>query len=101
MLELIEKSLLTAVGAMALGQHKAEELAKELREKLNMSEEEGKNFLNKIQEAVKQNQSKLEEAAQQEVKKACERMGVVTQEEFAALKRKVSQLEKKLKESEA
>lgn len=98
MLEIIEKSILTAVGAMALGQQKAEELSKELRDKLNLSEEEGKKFLQKIEEAVRQNQAKLEKAAQEEVRKACERVGVVTKEEFNALKRKVSQLEKKLKE---
>lgn len=101
MLEFMEKSFLTAIGAMALSQQKAEEMSRELREKLNMSEEEGKNFMNRVQEAVQQNQQKLEQVAQQEVKKACERMGVVTQDEFNALKRKVTQLEKKLKESDS
>lgn len=101
MIEMIEKSLLTAVGAMTLGQKKAEELGNELREKLNMSEEEGKAFLKKIQDAALQNQAKLEQAAQEEVRKACERMGVVTIDEFNKLKRKVTQLEKKLKEASA
>lgn len=101
MLEMIEKSVLTAVGAMTLSQKKAEELVGELREKLNLSEEEGKAFLKKVQEAALENQSKLEEAAHDEVKKACDRLGVVTQEELAQLKRKVTQLEKKLKELSA
>lgn len=101
MIEMLEKSLLTAVGAMALSQKKAEELAKELREKMNMSEEEGKAFMKKVQEAALENQAKLEKAAQDEVKKACERLGVVTKEEFDKLKRKVTQLEKKLKETSA
>ena len=38
MLEMIEKSVLTAVGAMTLSQKKAEELVGELREKLNLSD---------------------------------------------------------------
>ena len=45
MIELFEKTMLTAVGAMTLTQKKAEEMLKELREKLNISEEEGKAFL--------------------------------------------------------
>lgn len=97
MLEMIEKSLLTAIGAVTLSQKKAEELASELREKLNLSEDEGKAFLKKVQDAAMENQSKLEQAAHEEVKKACDRLGVVTQEEFSQLKKKVAQLEKKIK----
>lgn len=97
MIELLEKTLLTAVGAVTLTQKKAEELLHELRDKLNISEEEGKAFLNKIQDAVAQNQEKLQEQAREEVKKACERMGVVTIAEFDKLKKKVAQLEKKAK----
>ncbi len=97
MIELLEKTLLTAVGAMTLTQKKAEELLSELREKLNLSEEEGKDFLKKIQEAAAQGQEKLQEQAHEEVKKACERMGVVTVDEFDKLKKKVARLEKKLK----
>ena len=97
MIELFEKTLLTAVGAVNLTQKKAEELLQELRDKLNISEEEGKAFLEKVQEAVSQNQKKLQEQALEEVKKACERMGVVTHEDFDKLKKKVAQLEKKLK----
>lgn len=97
MIELLEKTLLTAVGAMTLTQKKAEELLQELRDKLNISEEEGKEFLKKIQDAVTQSQEKMQEQARDEVKKTCERMGVVTAAEFDKLKKKVAQLEKKLK----
>ncbi|PLX79899.1 MAG: phasin superfamily protein [Desulfuromonas sp.] len=98
MFELIEKAALTAMGAVALSQKKAEELLGDLKSRYDMTEEEGKEFLNKLQDAAKQNQEKLEEMAQEEVKKTCERMGVVTQDEFAKLQKKVQQLEKKLKE---
>jgi BMFP domain-containing protein YqiC len=40
----------------------------------------------------------LEQKAHDEVKKACERLGVVTRDEFDKLKKKVAQLEKRLKE---
>ncbi|MCK4535650.1 MAG: phasin family protein [Desulfuromonadales bacterium] len=99
MIELIEKTILTAVGAMTLSQQKAEELLTELRQKFNVSEEEGKTFLKKVQDAVRENQEKLEGLAQEEVKKACDRMGLVSSDEFDKLKKKVAHLEKKLKES--
>ncbi len=97
MFEIIEKTLLTGLGALSMSQKKAEELVCELKERLNLSEEEGKKLLDKLQQTAKENQSKLESLAQDEVKKALERLGVVTEEEFSTLKKKVDALEKKLK----
>ena len=97
MLEIVEKTLLTGIGAMALTQKKAEELIDDLKKRMNLTEEEGKNLLDKLRDAAKDNQKKLEEMAQDEVKKACTRIGVVTTEEFKKLQRKVEQLEKQLK----
>lgn len=99
MIELFEKTLLTAVGAMTLTQKKAEELLQELRVKMNISEEEGKEFLQKIQDAAAKNQQMLIEEAREEVKRTCDRMGVVTEAEFDQLKKKVAQLEKKINAS--
>ena len=98
MTNLLEKTLLTAIGAATLSQKKAEELLQELRQKFNVSEEEGKAFLGKLQDMARQNQEKLEKLAQEEVGKACERVGMVSHEEFDKLKKRVAQLEKKLKE---
>ena len=96
MIELFEKTVLTAVGAMTLTQKKAEEMLKELREQLNISEEEGKAFLQKLQDAAAKNQEKIEQQAREEVKKACDRMGVVTTDEFDKLKKKVSSIERRV-----
>lgn len=97
MLEIIEKTLLAGIGVVSLTQKKAEELIDELKEKLNLSEDEGKKLLDKLQEAAKENQQRLEELAREEVKKACERVGIITEEEFSGLKKKVAELEKHLK----
>lgn len=98
MIELIEKTLLAGMGALSLSQKKTEELIQDIKQRFNISEDEGKALLDKIQGAAKENQKKLEELALQEVKKACDRLGVVTAEEFDKLKKKVHQLEKKLQE---
>lgn len=97
MLEVVEKTLLAGIGALALTQKKAEELIDDLKERMNLSEEEGKNLLDKLRNAAKENQEKLEELAQTEVKKACDRVGVVTSEDFVKLQKKVAQLEKQIK----
>ncbi len=97
MLEIVEKTLLAGIGALSLTQKKAEEVIDDIKERLNLTEEEGKNLLDKLQDAAKKNQQKLEELAREEVKKACERVGVVTAEEFSKLQKKVAQLEKQLK----
>lgn len=93
MLEIIEKTLLTTLGAASLTQQKAGELVAELKERFNLSEEEGKELVDKLQKTVSQRQSQLEEQATQEVLKACERVGLVTQKEFTELKERVEQLE--------
>ncbi len=97
MLEIVEKTLLTGIGAVALTQKKAEELIDDLKKRMNLTEEEGKNLLEKLRDAAKDNQKRLEEMAQNEVKKACDRAGVMTSEEFKKLQEKVEKLEKQLK----
>ena len=97
MIELFEKTLLAGMGALSLSQKKAEELIQELKQRFDVSEEEGKVLFSRLQENARENQQKLEELARGEVRLACERMGVVTREEFDKLAKKVAQLEKQLK----
>jgi len=99
MIELIEKSLLAGVGALSLSQQKADEFLIEIKQRLNISEEEGRALLDKLRVTADENRSRLEEIAREEVAKAIKRMGGVTQDEFDKLKKKVSKLEKALKEA--
>ena len=94
MLEIIEKTLLTALGAVSMSQKKAEELGQELKQRLNLSEEEGKALVDKLKKNASEKQNELEEQAKNEVVKACERIGLVSREEFDQLADRVSQLEK-------
>jgi polyhydroxyalkanoate synthesis regulator phasin len=97
MLEFAEKIMLAGMGMLTLSQQKAEEIVKEAKDRLNLSEEEGKKLVTKLQDAAQENQKKLEKLALEEVKKSCERLGVVTQDEVGKLNRKISELEKRLK----
>ena len=94
MIELIEKSLLTALGALTLTQQKAEELAAELKRKLNLSEEKGQELLKLLTDTARNSQQRLEELAREEVRRACDDIGLVSKEELNRLTKKIQTLEK-------
>jgi polyhydroxyalkanoate synthesis regulator phasin len=96
MFELIEKAVLTGLGALSLTQKKAEEIITELKEKYKMSEEEGKAFLDKLQGMAKEGRERVAEIADAEVKKVVDRVGLVPREEFDRLLKRVEELEKRL-----
>lgn len=96
MADIIEKTLLAGIGALALSQQKAEELIEELQRQFNLSEEKGRDMLSTLRQSVGNQQQKLEEIAQKEVQRTCSRMGLVTREEFDILQKKVDMLENHL-----
>lgn len=96
MFELLEKTLLAGIGALSLTQKKTEELIAELQKQFNLSEEKGKELYGKVESAARDNQRKLEDLARQEVRKTCERMGVVTADELEKLRLKVELLERQI-----
>ena len=93
MFELFEKAVLTALGAVALTQKKGEEMVQEMKSRYKISEEEGKAFLERIQELARTGQQRSAEMAETEVKKALDRMGMVSREDFERLERRVRALE--------
>ena len=97
MIDFIEKTMLAGFGALSLTQKKSEELLKEIKERIDLTEDEGKQLLSRLQDSAKENQQKFEDLAREELKKAGSRMGFVPKEEFEALSKKVAKLEKQLK----
>ena len=93
MFELLEKVALTALGAAALTQKKAEEMVQEMKCRYKMSEEEGKAFLDRLQEMAKAGRERTTEMAESEVRRAMERFGVVSRDDFDRLERRVRALE--------
>jgi len=96
MIDLIEKSLLTGLGALTLTQQKAEELAAELKRKWNLTEEKGQELLKLLSDTARGNQRKLEEIAREEVRRACADIGLVSKDELNRLAKKIQHLEKEL-----
>jgi polyhydroxyalkanoate synthesis regulator phasin len=93
MLELLEKVVMTTIGVAAITQKKAEELVAEMKDRYKLSEEEGKNLVDRIQTMAKENREKVQEMAEVEVRKVVERLGLVPADEFERLKKRVQELE--------
>jgi polyhydroxyalkanoate synthesis regulator phasin len=93
MLELLEKVVMTTIGVAAITQKKAEELVAEMKDRYKLSEEEGKNLVDRIQTMAKENREKVQEMAEIEVRKVVERLGLVPADEFERLKKRVQELE--------
>ena len=97
MIDFIEKTMLAGFGALSLTQKKSEELLKEIKERIELTEDEGKQLLTRLQDVAKENQQKFEDLAREELSKAATRMGFVPKKDFDALAKKVAKLEKELK----
>jgi polyhydroxyalkanoate synthesis regulator phasin len=96
MFELFEKVVMTTIGVAAITQKKAEELVCEMKEKYKMSEDEGKQFVEKLQSMARENTDKVREMAEAEVQKVVERLGLVSVDELERLKKRVQDLEERL-----
>jgi len=95
MLEIVEKTLLTAIGAASMTQQKAEEMATELKERFNLTEEEGRRLKEKAKNAACERRNQMQEEAAKEVRAAAERMGLVTKDELKALEDRIAALEQR------
>ena len=96
MLELIEKVVMTTIGVAAITQKKAEELVAEMKDKYKLSEDEGKQLVDRIQSMARENKEKVREMAEAEVQKVVERLGLVSVAEYEQLKKRVQDLEARL-----
>ncbi|MFZ4855486.1 MAG: phasin family protein [Desulfuromonadaceae bacterium] len=93
MLELLEKAVLTTIGVAAITQKKAEEMVAEMKDRFKISEDEGKQFVDKIQSLAKESREKIQAIAEDEVQKVVNRLGLVSRDEFDRLVKRVQELE--------
>lgn len=93
MLELLEKAVMTTIGVAAITQKKAEELVVEMKDRFKLSEEEGKQLIDRIQNIANESKEKVREMAESEVQKVVDRLGLVSREEFDRLSKRVQELE--------
>ena len=93
MLELFEKAVMTTIGVAAMTQKKAEELVAEMKDRFKLSEDEGKQLVERLQTLAKENREKVTEMAEVDVRKVVDRLGLVSREEYDRLVKRVQELE--------
>lgn len=98
MLEWIKKGFYTSLGLGLITKEKAEELAKEMIRKGQLSEKEGHRFVEELLKKSEEAQQELENKVEALVAQAFKKLDIPTREEFQTISQQLSNLEKGLKE---
>ncbi len=92
MLELVKRTMLTGIGLALVAKDELVDLAKDIEKKLDMTETDGKNFLDEVKKKYDEAQVKLEDRVEKTVKEILKKMDVVTGEEIKGLKKEIRDL---------
>ncbi|RKX61964.1 MAG: hypothetical protein DRP41_07790 [Thermodesulfobacteriota bacterium] len=98
MLEWIKKGFYTSLGLGLITKEKAEELAKEMIRKGQLSEKEGHRFVEELLKKSEEAQQELENKVEALVAQTFKKLDIPTRKEFQAISQQLSNLEKGLKE---
>lgn len=92
MLDLIKKSMLTGIGLALKTKDEVEDLVKDLQKRGEMSESEGRKFLDDVQKRYDEAQEKLEKRVEKSVKDFLRKTNIVTTDELKELKKEIREL---------
>lgn len=92
MFDLMKKSLLTGIGLALKTWDEVEEMVQDIQKKNEMSESEGRKFLDEARKRYEEAQSKLEKRVETTVKDLLKRTSLVTADELKELKKEIREL---------
>lgn len=92
MFDLVKKSMLTGIGLALKTKDEVEDLVKELQKKGEMSETEGRKFLDEAQKRYDEVQDKFEKRVEKSVKDFLKKTNIVTTDELKDLKKEIREL---------
>jgi polyhydroxyalkanoate synthesis regulator phasin len=95
MFEIIKKTMLVGVGLAAVTKKEVEELARELTEKGEVSEKEGKVLIDELLKKSEQARDDLETKVEDTVSKVLGRMELATKGDIDRLAKEIKRLEQK------
>lgn len=98
-MDIAKRALLTGIGLALTAKDEAEDLAKEVANKMNLNEEEGKKFIKDIQDRYEETQNRLEERVEKSVKEFLKKADIVTSDELKALKKEIRELKQSINKS--
>jgi polyhydroxyalkanoate synthesis regulator phasin len=94
MLDFIKKTMLTGIGIAMKTKEELEEWVKEIVKKGEMSENEGKSFLEDIKRKSKEAQKDFEEKIESKFKDLLKKADIATRDEINDLKNEIEELKK-------
>lgn len=92
MFDLVKKSMLAGIGLALKTWDEVEDLVKDLQKRGEMSESEGRKFLDDVQRRYEETQEKLEKRVEQTVKDFLKKTHIVTTDELKELKKEIREL---------
>lgn len=92
MSEIIKNAVLASIGLVSLTREKAEEFAKELIKKGELSENEKAKFIKDVLEQSEKRKTEIEEKIEKTVETVIAKMNIPSKKEFEELKKKVEEL---------
>ena len=96
MSDILKRAFLTGLGVAALSKDKLEEISKDLTEKGNMTEQEGRKFIEELSGHADRARGELEKQVDAYVEKALKRIDLVRKAELDELRATVEELQTKL-----
>jgi polyhydroxyalkanoate synthesis regulator phasin len=110
MLEVIKKSILAGIGALALTEEKVQEVIDEFVQKGQITQKEGESLVNEIQKVIDDHKAKLTTMIDEHVKSLLDGLNLVTKndlaemeknlrKDFAKVEKQLAKLEKQMKTS--
>ena len=93
-IEVAKKTLLTGIGLALVAKDELEDIVGDLEKKLNLTEKEGKKFLDELQQKYDKTQKKLEDRVEKSVNDFLQKANVATLNDLKALKKEIRDLKK-------
>ena len=92
--DILKRTMLTGVGLALVAKDEIVDLAKDIEKKMEMSESDGKKFLDDVKKKYDEAQDKLEGRVEKTVKEILKKMDLVTADEVKGLKKEIRELKK-------
>ena len=94
MIDLVKKMVFASIGMVLKTKDEVEEMARDFAKKAELSENEGKKFINDFMKRYDESREKLEEKVEKTVKDVLARSSLATKEELAEIKGEIKKLKK-------
>ena len=100
MYDLIKKTILASVGFGVMTKEKIEEIGKEMIKKGEVSEKEGKEFIDSLLKKSEEAQKEIETKVYRMIQDSLKKMNLATKEDITRLNKKITRLEQSIKQEE-